>query len=266
MVVQNLILIYMTETKPLILISNDDGVQAKGINELVEVAKKLGEVVIVAPDKGMSAKSHAVTMTEPLQYKRVEREDTVESYACTGTPADSVKMAIHQILERKPDLVISGINHGSNASISVVYSGTFAAALEGSLNGVPSIAFSLLDYSVDADFSASKIYAEKIIANALKNPFPSRTCLNVNIPKATVNEVKGMRVCRQTKGAWAEKFIHREHPYGADYYWLTGKYQNFEPEAEDTDEWALNNNYVSIVPIKLDWTDYETISNIKDWE
>ncbi len=252
-------------TRPLILVSNDDGINAKGINELVDAIKTLGNIVVVAPDKGNSAKSHAVTMTEPLILKKIQRDDGVKSFSCSGTPADSVKIAIHEILDRKPDLLISGINHGSNASISVVYSGTFAAALEGKLNGVPSIAFSLLNYDSDADFALAKKYAKSIVKKILKNGLDKDICLNVNIPDIPVKEAKGVKICRQTTGSWQEKFEKRKHPHGSNYYWLTGEFHNYEPDAEDTDEWALQNNYVAIVPIKLDWTDYEQIDELKKW-
>ncbi len=254
------------QNKPLILITNDDGIKAKGISELIDTAKEYGDIVVVAPDKGNSGKSHSVTFTEPLYLTHISENNGITKYTCSGTPVDSVKMAIHQVLKRKPDLIVSGINHGSNASISVIYSGTMAAAIEGCMNGIPSVGFSLLDFRSDADFSIARHYAAKIINQVLKNGLPFGTCLNVNIPSIPTNESKGIKICRQTNGVWNEIFEERKHPFGTSYFWLTGSFQNHEPEAKDTDEWALKNNYVAIVPIKIDLTSYDALDIINSWE
>jgi 5'-nucleotidase len=256
----------MTKKERLILVTNDDGVNAKGISELTAIAMKFGKVVVVAPDRGQSGMSHSVSLSEPIYLNKIKSEQGLEIYSCSGTPVDSVKIALHKILDTAPDLIISGINHGSNASVSAIYSGTIGAAREGSLNGIPSIGFSLLNHAHDADFSASIIYAEKIIEKALQNGIPKRTCLNVNVPNIPKEQVKGVKICRQTHGKWVEEFDYRTSPSNKDYYWLTGKFSNFEPEATDTDEWALENNYVAVVPIEIDLTSYSVLETLSKWD
>ena len=251
--------------KRLILVTNDDGYQAKGIKYLTEIAKEFGDVVVVAPERGQSGMSHSVSLGIPLFLNKVENANGHKSYFCSGTPADCVKIAMHKILDRKPDLIISGINHGSNASVSAIYSGTIGAAREGSLNGVPSIGFSLLDHAYDADFDASAYYCRIIIQKALENGIPDKTCLNVNVPNVPINEIKGIKICRQTQGKWIEEFDQRTSPHKRDYYWLTGQFANFEPLAEDTDEWALQNNFVSVVPLDVDLTSYTILDELKKW-
>lgn len=253
-------------TEKLILVTNDDGYYARGIKYLTEVAKKFGKVVVVAPEKGQSGMSHSVSLNTPLYLNKPESNNGHSGYMCSGTPVDCVKIALHKILERKPDLIISGINHGSNASVSAIYSGTVAAAREGSLNGIPSIGFSLLDHSPDADFEAAARYSEIIIQKALENGIPERTCLNVNIPNVTHEKIKGIKMCRQTQGKWVEEFDHRTNPSKKEYYWLTGQFSNFEPLAEDTDEWALLNNFVSIVPMEVDLTSFTMLEELKKWK
>ncbi len=250
----------------LILVTNDDGVEAKGIKFLTEIAQHFGDVVVIAPDKGKSGMSHSVSLNEPIYIDKVSEKPGLEIYACSGTPADSVKIALHKILKRKPDLILSGINHGSNASVSAIYSGTVAAAREGSMNGITSIAFSLLSHEPDADFTAAAKYVQVIIEKVVQNGIAKQTCLNVNIPNVPENEIKGIRICRQTLGKWIEEFDYRVNPHNKDYYWLTGKFSNFEPSAEDTDEWALNNNYVAIVPIEVDLTSYTALKDIQKWD
>ena len=248
--------------RPLILITNDDGVFAKGINTLIEIARSFGEVVVFAPDSGRSGMSNAITVYSPLVYSKLFSDEGVTVYSCVGTPTDCVKLSCYTFFkECKPDLLLSGINHGSNASINVIYSGTMGAVLEGCANGIPSVGFSLCDHSWDADFSISKPYIKSIIGWALENPLPSGVCLNVNIP---AGEVKGMKVCCQALGHWKEKFEPRQDKNGSTGYWLTGEYVNQEPDAEDTDDWALNNGYVSIVPTKVDLTDKESIAMFKE--
>jgi 5'-nucleotidase len=250
-------------SKPLIFISNDDGIWAPGISALVEVSKKYGEVVVVAPDKPQSGQGHAVTIKEPLRLTRVEAFEGVESWECSGTPADSVKLAKDKILKgRKVDLVLSGINHGNNASINIIYSGTMSAAMEGALEGFNSIGFSLDDFSHNADFTAAKIYAGKIIERSLTNKFNSPFLLNVNFPKLKTDDIKGIKVCRQAKGKWVEEFMDAVDPRGVPYYWMTGKFENLEPEAVDTDLWAIKNGYVSIVPSCFDLTKHSIINEL----
>jgi 5'-nucleotidase len=259
----------MTDTvkkNRLILVTNDDGVDAKGIKFLTEIALQYGDVVVIAPDKGKSGMSHSVSLNEPIYIDKLSEKSGLEIYACSGTPADSVKIALHKILNRKPDLILSGINHGSNASVSAIYSGTVAAAREGSMNGITSIAFSLLSHDPAADFTAAAKYVQIIIEKVLQNGIAKQTCLNVNIPNVPEDKIKGIKTCRQTLGKWIEEFDYRVNPHNKDYYWLTGKFSNFEPTAEDTDEWALNNNYVAIVPIEVDLTSYTVLKDIKNWD
>lgn len=253
--------------KPLILISNDDSINAKGIKVLVKIAEKFGRVVVVAPDKPQSAKSHSITLEAPLTFTKSNIfGENIESYYCSGTPADCIKLAYNNILDKKPDLILSGINHGSNFSVNLIYSGTVAVAIEGTMHNTPSIAFSVTSHDPDADFSSAEIYVEKIIRKVLESNL-DELCLNVNIPDVKPEEIKGIRTCKQTKGAWFEEFVKIPHPdSNKDYYWLTGKYVNFEPESTDTDAWAINNNYVSIVPLKIDFTDYKTLEQINFWK
>ena len=252
-------------SKPLILVTNDDGVYAPGIAALIEVAKKLGDVVVIAPDKAQSGMGHAITINSTLRMHKIKEYDVLHEYACSGTPVDCVKLAVNKVLHRKPDLCISGINHGPNMSISVIYSGTMSAAVEGAIEEIPSIGFSLFDYSHEADFSTSKIIAEKICRNVLEKGLPKGVCLNVNIPAVPEIEIKGIKVCRQTKGNWVEELDERKDPAGNQYFWLTGRFQNFEPDAEDTDVWALKNNYVSVVPVQFDMTSYKAMDEIQKW-
>ena len=253
----------MNTEKPLILVSNDDGVHAKGLAALIEVVKPYGKVVVVAPEKGESGMSHAITIKDYLRITKLHSEENLEIYSCTGTPADSIKIALNQILDRKPDFIVSGINHGSNSSISVLYSGTLGAAMEGSFYGIPAIGFSVLDHDKDANFELAKRYSRIIFEDVLKNGLPDRICLNVNFPLVDINDVKGIKVCNQTKGYWSEKFEKRTDPNGSDYYWLTGRLHNLEPENEESDEWALANNLVAVVPIQVDLTAHKTIDLLK---
>lgn len=252
--------------KPLILITNDDGVFAPGIRFLSQVASKYGEIVVVAPDKPQSGMGHAITINATLRLQKTNYHHASIEMACSGTPVDCVKMAVNHVLKRRPDLVLSGINHGSNSSINVIYSGTMSAAIEGALEGSRSIGFSLCDYSSDADFSQSEVFVSSLIEKALHNSMPKGVCLNVNIPKLKAHEMKGIKVVRQAKAQWIERFEERKDPYGRDYYWLTGEFVNFEPESTDTDEWALANGYVSVVPTMVDLTAHSTLSELKLFE
>ena len=250
-------------SRPLILVSNDDGYYAPGINSLIDVVKKYGDVIAVAPEKPESGMSHAITIKHPLRIKKVYSENGMTMYKCNGTPVDCVKIAMHQILPHKPDILVSGINHGSNSAISVIYSGTMGAAIEGCLSGIPSIGFSLLDHSLDANFEPSQHYVDIIFQKILKSGLPANTCLNVNFPNVPLNEIKGVKVCRQTQGAWKEDFEKRVDPYGEEYFWLTGDFHNYETDQNNTDEWVLKHNYVSIVPISTDYTAYHAIEHLK---
>ncbi len=247
------------------MISNDDGVDAKGLKYLVEAARQFGRVVVAAPALAMSGMSHAITIKNPLRANKVREEEGLVVYSCDGTPVDCVKLALNQLTNRKPDMVLSGINHGSNSSSSVVYSGTMAAAMEGCINFIPSAGFSLLDYDTDADFRAAKIIVHKIIENIIENKLPEGVCLNVNIPAGELEKLKGIKICRQTKGYWKEEFVKRLDPHNAEYFWLTGNYFNQEEEAEDTDEFALRQGFVSIVPIQVDLTAYKHWPHFEKW-
>lgn len=251
--------------KPLIFITNDDGIHAPGLRTLITIARKFGEVVVVAPDKAQSGMSHAVTTSSPLRIRKLHEEDGYSEYSCNGTPVDSVKIGEKIVLKRKPDLLLSGINHGSNAGINILYSGTMAAAMEGAMGNVPSIGFSLLDYSLIADFSPGEKFIEKIIKNVLEQGLNNHTCLNVNIPAVPLAELKGIKVCRMGKGYWDEVLDERKDPQSRSYYWLAGKFVSLDP-GSDTDEWALANHYISVVPIQIDLTAYSLIEPLKNLE
>lgn len=253
-------------TKPLILVTNDDGVTSPGINALIEVMKTLGDVVVVAPDKPQSGMGHAITINSTLRIQKLNMHGVLDEYSCTGTPVDCVKIAVNKILPRKPDLCVSGINHGSNMSINVIYSGTMSAAVEGAIESIPSIGFSLCDDSIDADFTASKKIVEVIATKVLKNGLPKDVCLNVNIPKSKPEELKGIRICRQARANWIEELDERKDPGGKTYFWLTGKFENFDAGKEDTDVWALENNYVSVVPVQFDMTAHPAIQELTNWK
>jgi 5'-nucleotidase len=254
------------ENNRLILISNDDGVAAKGLNSLIEAARGFGDVIVAAPAEQMSGMSHAITIKTPLRAKKVHHEKGLKIYSCLGTPVDCIKLALNQLTGRKPDLILSGINHGSNSSSSVVYSGTMAAAMEGCINLIPSAGFSLLDFNHNADFDASVKIAKKFIQNIVSEGLPEGVCLNVNIPAIAFDEIKGVKICRQTKGYWKEEFVKRVDPHNGEYYWLTGSYFNQEMDAHDTDEYALSQNYVSVVPIRVDLTSEKGMDYLRSWD
>ncbi len=249
--------------KPLILVTNDDGYDAKGIKCLIEVARKYGKVVVVAPEIGRSGMAHAITMKKTLTYTLLEQSEDYQLYSCSGTPADCVKIARFQILKQEPDFLFSGINHGSNSSINVVYSGTMGAAFEGAIAGIPSVGFSLLSHNPDADFSEAQKYISQIIEKVIRYGLQPKTALNVNFPKVSEKPYNGIKICHQTKGYWREEYVETSDPWDRKYYWLTGFYTNQEPENIETDEWALANNYVSIVPVHVDLTHYESINELK---
>ena len=252
-------------TKPLIFITNDDGVNAKGFRQLVEVAARYGRVIAIAPAEMQSGKSNAITMYKPLFLKKVVDEPDKTIYSLTGTPVDCAKMAFDNLLVgEKVSLALSGINHGSNAATNVLYSGTMGAAIEAAFYNIPSIGLSNLDHSDDADFEACIEYGIRIARNVLEGNMPRPLCLNVNIPILPVEQIKGVKVCRQTRGFWKDEFFKRTDPHGRDYYWVTGGFDNHEPEATDTDEWALQQGYVSIVPIQVDLTAYNQLEQLND--
>ena len=255
----------MENKRPLILVTNDDGYKAGGIKQLTEIAMEFGDVVVIAASESQSGKSQAITIKDPLRYKLLEKKEGLTRYVVRGTPADGVKLAMCSILDKKPDLLLSGINHGTNSSTSIVYSGTMGAAIEGAINQIPSIGLSLLDYRPNADFASSANYVRSIISSLLTEGLPPRICLNVNIPAVTEEEIQGIQVCRMADGLWKEVFESRKDPSGAEYFWLSGSFVNREEDAEDTDEWALKHNFISIVPIKVDMTAYELIDQVKAW-
>jgi 5'-nucleotidase len=241
----------------IILVTNDDGVTSPGIAALVDAVKDLGKVVVIAPDKAQSGMGHAITIGSPLRMSAVNNFGEIEAYSCNGTPVDCVKLAVDKVLHRKPDICLSGVNHGANHSINVIYSGTMSAALEAAIESIPSVGFSLLDYSLNADFSGAKKYARQIVERLLtRKTIDKHLCLNVNFPAVDVNTLKGLKVCRQAYAKYEEDFDERVDPHGRKYYWLTGEFVNFD-KGRDTDVWALNNNYVSVVPVQFDLTHYK---------
>jgi 5'-nucleotidase len=247
-----------------ILITNDDGIAAPGIKALTEVMHELGEIYIIAPDSAQSGMGHAITINSTLELKHIPGFlGTENAYSCSGTPVDCVKMGVHEVMKTRPDLCVSGVNHGSNSSINVIYSGTMSAAVEGGIEGIPSIGFSLCDYSWDANFENIKPFIKKIALEVLEKGLPEGVILNVNFPKT--DNIKGIKICRQAKAAWEEEFDKRTNPMGKEYYWLTGKFVNHD-HGEDTDEWALANDYISIVPVHFDLTAYHAIQQLNSWD
>jgi len=258
----------LSNNRPVILVTNDDGVDAKGFQELIKIAMEFGDVVAISALVPMSGMSHAITIKVPLRVRLIEKGDGIRKYLTTGTPVDGVKLAFNSLLGRRPDLLLSGINHGSNSSSSILYSGTMAAAMEGAINHVPSIGFSLIDFDPDADFEASRVIARNLIRMVLDKGLPDGICLNVNIPSIPAAEIRGIKFCNQANGYWKEEFEKRTDPNGHEYYWLTGFFHNREPKGggTGTDEWALANHYVSVVPINTDMTAYPVLEKLKDWE
>ncbi len=250
--------------KPVILVTNDDGIYAPGIRKLISIARTIGSVIVVAPDSPMSGMSHAITVKTPLRLHKIAEEENYVEYSCNGTPVDAMKLGEKIVAQEIPDIVLSGINHGSNASVNIIYSGTMAAVMEANIDGIPAVGFSLLDYSHSADFSAVDEYIKTIIVNVLDNGLPEGVALNVNIPAVRKEEINGIKVCRQAKGRWEEEFDERIDPHKRDYYWLTGVFQNGDSD-KDTDSWALANNYVSVVPVQYDFTAHKSISALKKW-
>ncbi|MCL4139134.1 UNVERIFIED_CONTAM: hypothetical protein GTU68_062474 [Idotea baltica] len=256
----------MYDKDRLILITNDDSINSKGIRTLVEIGKQFGKVVVVAPNKPQSAMGHAITIAKPLRLEKVELFEGVESYQCSGTPVDCVKLAVDKVLDRKPDWCFSGINHGSNASINVIYSGTMSAAMEAAIEGIPAIGFSSLNYSAEADMSAVEKYGPIIIKEAMSAGMPKSKLLNANFPALPADEIQGVKLCRQSHSKWQEEFDEREDPFGRKYYWLTGKFVNLD-NGNDTDQNALEQNFISIVPVQYDLTAYDGLEQLKNsWD
>lgn len=251
---------------PTILITNDDGITAPGMRNLIEAVKGLGKIVVVAPDKPQSGMGHAITIGQPLRMHKIDMFEGIESWQTSGTPVDCVKLAVDKVLHRKPDICLSGINHGANHSINVIYSGTMSAAMEASIESIPSIGFSLMNFSYEADFEPAKFYVRKIVSSLLKKKMDKHMLLNVNIPSVPLELINGVKVCRQAYAKYQEDFLQRKDPQGKKYYWLTGAFVNFD-KGTDTDVWALENNYVSVVPVQFDLTNYKLKQELeKKWK
>ncbi len=251
----------MANIRPYLLISNDDGYSAKGINFLIETLAPVADLLVVAPDSPRSGMGCAITPTLPLRHHLVREEEGVKVYSCSGTPVDCVKLALNMLVERQPDLIIGGINHGDNSSVNSHYSGTMGVATEGALQGYPSVAFSLCDHKADADFTPLRPYLIDLVFKAIAVGLPPFTCLNINFPK--LRKFKGVRICRMAKSRWVKEIAKRKHPYGGEYCWLVGHCEELEPEAQDTDRWALANGYVAVTPTQLDNTAYELMTVLK---
>ena len=251
---------------PVILITNDDGILAPGIRNLVQAVKDLGKVVVVAPDKPQSGMGHAITIGLPLRLHPVTIFEGVEAWQCSGTPVDCVKLAVDKVLHRKPDICLSGINHGANHSINVIYSGTMSAAVEAAIESIPSAGFSLLDHSVEADFTGARKYARLVVQQMLKTKLDKHTVLNVNIPAVPAELIKGVKICKQAYAKYEEDFVERNDPNGKKYFWLTGEFVNFD-KGRDSDVWALEHNFVSVVPVQFDLTNYVLKTKLeKSWK
>lgn len=253
----------MENQRPLILVSNDDGITAKGISELIKFLRPLGEIVVMAPDMPRSGTACSLTVKEPIHYQLLRKEVGLTVYKCSGTPTDCVKLAFHTVLDRKPDLVIGGINHGDNSAVNVHYSGTMGVVIEGCLKGVPSVAFSLCSHEADADFEPAGEYIRDIVRKLLDKGLPPLTCLNVNIPDT--KELKGVKVCQQSQGQWVNEWEHFAHREDTQYYWLTGEFQQTDSENEKSDRWALANGYIAITPTTVDMTAYELMDELQTW-
>jgi 5'-nucleotidase len=255
----------MNSEKPFILISNDDGYQAKGLNSLVDMIRDMADILVCAPDSGRSGSACAFTAVDPLIMVPQKKEEGLEVWSCSGTPVDSVKLALNELCkERRPQMVIGGINHGDNASVNAHYSGTMGVTLEGCMKYIPSVAFSLCSHDYFSDFSPLRPYVRSIVRKVLDNGLPKGVCLNVNFPDT--DKFKGVKICRMAYGTWYDEAVKQRHPRGYDYWWMVGKYKNDEPEAEDTDNWAVNHGYIAVTPTKIDVTAYEAMESLRDWD
>ena len=248
--------------RPLILVSNDDGYKAKGINVLVDVLKEIGDVVVVAPHTGRSGKGCSITSETPIKVWEVSSQPGVVVYACTGTPSDCIKLACHDIVPRTPDLIIGGINHGDNSAVNAHYSGTMGVVIEGCMKNIPSIAFSICSHDDDADFTPTYPYIRKIVTEVLRRGLPQGSCLNVNFPDSA--SYAGLKVCRQAVGQWVNEWEAHEHPRGGRWWWLTGEFVHNESD-EKADKVALENNFVTITPTTIDFTDYSLLADMQSW-
>lgn len=251
--------------RPLILVTNDDSISAKGIRSLYEAVKSFGDIVIIAPDSPQSGTGHAITINEPLRLDRSQLFTECEAYSCSGTPVDCVKLAVWEIIKKKPDLIVSGINHGANTATNVLYSGTMSAAVEGAMEGIPSIGFSLCAYDADADFDLAKEVVKTTVAHVLENGMPPSVCLNVNIPYVSKSDYKGMKVCRQAHAYWEDRFDRREDQFGRPYYWLTGEFKG-QGHQSDTDLYWIEQGYATVVPTQFDMTAYEVMNELENWK
>ena len=252
--------------RPLILISNDDGVRAKGIHELADVLSALGDVVVMAPDRARSGAGCSITAHDPVRFHVLSVKPGLKVCSCSGMPVDCVKLALEKVVDRRPDLVVGGINHGDNSSVNVHYSGTMGIVLEGCMKGIPSVGFSLCDFDADADFSATRTYIRSIAERVLCDGLPAGVCLNVNFPRNEGDGYAGLKVCRMARGMWSNEWVEATHPRGGEYFWLTGSYRNEEPEDETTDAWALAHNYVAVTPVQVDMTAEQAVRDLKRWE
>lgn len=255
----------MLNSRPTIFVTNDDGITAPGLRTLIRIMQKLGRVVVVAPDRPRSGQGHAITVSLPLRVSPVVQTEDYEEHRCNGTPVDCVKLGVQIVLRKRPDLLVSGINHGSNASINVVYSGTMAAVIEAAIDNIPAIGFSIDDYDLNGRLDHIEEYVEQIAREVLQKGLPKGTCLNVNFPAWKNEEIKGVMVCRQSLGSWKEHFDERVDPYGRNYYWITGVFSNPD-HVEGTDTWALEHNYISLVPMKFDLTHHEVIHTLRTYQ
>lgn len=251
--------------KPLILVTNDDGFTAPGIKALIEVVGEMAELLIIAPDKPQSGMGHAITVNDPLRMIETDYFGKHKAYHSSGTPVDCVKLGMYVLGERRPDLIVSGVNHGSNVSTNVLYSGTMSAAVEGALEGIPSIGFSLCDHDWAADFEPTKVFIERIVRNTLEQGLERGVCLNVNIPKLPLNDIKGVRVCRQARAYWDDTFDERIDPLKKKYFWLTGSFHNHD-KGHEADMVALDDGYVTIVPTQYDMTAHHVIGQLNEWD
>lgn len=254
----------MSPKRPLILVTNDDGISSKGILSLYEAVKEFGDVVIIAPDSAQSGMGHAITINEPLRLNASRLFGDTPAYSCSGTPVDCIKLGVYEVLHRKPDLVVSGINHGANTSSNVLYSGTMSAAVEGAMEGIPSIGFSLCNYEADADFSAAKSVVKNVVSEVLRNGMMDRTCLNVNVPDVSIGDLKEIKICRQAHAFWEDRFDKREDQFGKPYYWLTGDFVE-QDKTEDTDLYWIEKGHPTIVPTQFDMTAYKAIKELENW-
>ncbi len=256
----------MNDKKPLILVTNDDGITAKGLRILIETAKQFGNVLVVAPDAPQSAKSHSITQAAPIRFIKVIEEKDFTEYSISGTPVDCIKLALHELSDKKPDLILSGINHGANTSVSVLYSGTMAAAIEGGLHNIKSIGFSVDNHSSEADFSPVVPYMEKIIEEVLEKNLPEGVSLNVNFPDVTKVDIKGIKTMRGARGVWGEKFVTANDPHKRNFVWITGKLTNYDEGKEDTDLFYIEKGYAVVTPIKVDFNNYSFLEELSTWE